>query len=175
VSKYSKKSKKKSKKGKRVIKKTIILLCEGEKTEDSYFKALKQDGRKQNVQIESGYSDPAQLVEYAKSMIKHNEGQYDKIYCIFDRDEHVHFEKAIAEIRKFNKSSKYQVQLVKIISNPCFRRDILIAKALEGDLSLVVVKSLEKNHSSSTMHSEFGGGWAGSELLIGGVSPGIRG
>ncbi|MBT4936327.1 RloB domain-containing protein [Candidatus Peregrinibacteria bacterium] len=120
MSKYSKKSNKKSKKTKRVIKKTILLICEGEKTEDSYFRAFKQDRRKQNVQVVSGYSDPAQLVEDAKTMIMQNEGQYDKIYCIFDRDEHAHFGKAITEIRKFNKSSEYKVQLINIVSNPCF-------------------------------------------------------
>lgn len=57
---------------------TILILCEGEKTEPNYFKGFGL----RNITIEGiGYNTDS-LVTRAKNKIN----DYDKIWCVFDRD-----------------------------------------------------------------------------------------
>ena len=109
-------------KAKRKIHRTILLICEGEQTEDRYLKSFKHETRKQNIRIEikSGFSSPDQLVEEAVLLFEQSENQYDEIHCIFDKDEHHHFHKALENIKQYNKKFQSHVVLYETISNPCF-------------------------------------------------------
>ncbi|MYA23667.1 MAG: RloB domain-containing protein [Gemmatimonadetes bacterium] len=74
----------------------VLIVCEGKKTEPLYFQALKDRCRLStaNVVITGNGSDPSSLVNKAKSLRdeeKRRGDQYDAVYCVFDRDQHAHF------------------------------------------------------------------------------------
>ena len=80
----------------------VLILCEGEKTEVNYFKELISYYRisTANVEVVHGGSEPRTLVRKAKKLRKnekHLGEQYDRVYCVFDRDEHPSFEEASSE------------------------------------------------------------------------------
>lgn len=103
----------------RITNETILIICEGKKTEKNYFIALRDHYKIESIFIEidpNSDPSPSSIVEYAKSKI--NDG-YDKIYCVFDRDKHNDFNKAKNSI---NSNKKLQA----IISNPCFEYWILL-------------------------------------------------
>lgn len=59
----------------------ILIVCEGEKTEPNYFKGF----RLTNVKVETAKGGDAQWV--IEKTIEFNEnGDYDVVYCVFDRD-----------------------------------------------------------------------------------------
>ena len=81
----------------------VLIVCEGSKTEPSYFQALVDRYRLStaNVVITGSGSDPSSLVNKAKSLRdeeKRRGDQYDAVYCVFDRDQHAHFNAASNEV-----------------------------------------------------------------------------
>ncbi|MBX2078834.1 RloB domain-containing protein [Campylobacter peloridis] len=97
----------------------ILIVCEGEKTEKNYLNQLKDFFSLSNVSINilsSKKSSPLQVVKFAKEKSKEN--SYDKIYCVFDKDTHLNFDKAKQKCKKY----KFEA----IISNPCFEFWILL-------------------------------------------------
>lgn len=63
----------------------ILIICEGEKTEPHYFECFRnrlKHSKKVKIDIDGCGNDPATLVKKAKEKIK----DYDKIWCVFDRD-----------------------------------------------------------------------------------------
>ena len=101
----------------------MLIVCEGKKTEPTYFKSLIRRLRLStaNVEVEGSSSDPSRLVKRAKSLRKKEQGQgdrYDSVYCVFDEDEHEHFAKASEEARSA------RVKLAR--SWPCFEFWVLL-------------------------------------------------
>ena len=102
----------------------LLIVCEGTKTEPEYFRQLINKYKLSTVNIElksSDKSDPKSIVKFAKkldSQLKRQGDKYDRIYCVFDRDNHPNFEDALAEI----KSAKFYGAL----SWPCFEYWILL-------------------------------------------------
>ena len=80
----------------------MLIVCEGEKTEPSYFSDLLAHYRLSmaNIEIVGSGADPGTVVKQAKKRrwkeIRHGE-KYDRVYCVFDRDEHATFDKACEE------------------------------------------------------------------------------
>lgn len=107
-------------------KKVILIVCEGEKTEKNYFKMLKEFLKLTNIHIKSSkHPTPTQIVKTAKAETK--EGEYDAIYCVFDKDKHADFDKALQEIEKHKKRKKNKkCELYEIVSAPCFEFWILL-------------------------------------------------
>ncbi len=107
---------------------TVLIVCEGSRTEVNYFNALKQDLRLTNVTVEPSTTgtDPLSVVDFAIEKAKDaakNDKKYDRIYCVFDRDKHddSRFNDAINKIRA--RSSK---GFNGVISVPCFEVWILL-------------------------------------------------
>lgn len=80
----------------------VLIVCEGEKTEVSYFRELRACYRisTANVEVVHGGSDPRTLVRKAKELRKNEKSlgeKYDRVYCVFDLDEHPGFEEASSE------------------------------------------------------------------------------
>lgn len=79
--------------------KTILIVCEGEKTEKLYFESLVlyEKLSSVNIQIYSGRgSDPKSVVETAIQKMD-EQSQYlhfDEVYCVIDRDTHSTFNDA---------------------------------------------------------------------------------
>jgi hypothetical protein len=115
-------------------KQRFLLCCEGKGTEPGYFRSLANFLRNpliELIEVEIAAhegTDPKQVVEQAKRLRAdadrearrmHDDNlRYDQIWCVFDRDEHVHFDEAI------NQASDNNLGLA--VSNPCFELWILI-------------------------------------------------
>ena len=94
----------------------MLVVCEGENTETSYFRQL----RLANVYLElyGGNGDPSNLVQKAKRLTQENPGKFEQVWCVFDRDDHAHFSNAIETARNLgfevawsNQSFEYWILL----------------------------------------------------------------
>ena len=101
----------------------MLILCEGEKTEPSYFRSLVDQFRLStaNIDVAASGSDPRSLVNRAKRLRddeKRRGDRYDAVYCVFDRDEHAHFDTATFEA--------HSAKLKLARSWPCFEFWLLL-------------------------------------------------
>jgi len=115
-------------------KQKFLLCCEGEGTEPGYFTSLADFLRNPLIELieieiaEHESTDPKQIVVQAKSLratanrearqMRDDNLRYDQVWCVFDRDEHAHFDEAI------NQALDNKLELA--VSNPCFELWILI-------------------------------------------------
>ncbi|MFP4147279.1 MAG: RloB family protein [Halorhodospira sp.] len=67
----------------------FLIVCEGAKTEPSYFKELRSYYRLPTVDVpvwgEECRSDPVQVVKYAEQRFQEDRN-FDRVYCVFDGD-----------------------------------------------------------------------------------------
>lgn len=62
----------------------FLIVCEGEKTEPTYFQAFHVPSVI-TVKVEGLARDPLTLVERAYTLYDHD--KYDQVWCVFDKDE----------------------------------------------------------------------------------------
>lgn len=108
------------KKGCRKGPKAILVVCEGY-TEENMVTREKIRRRLGGVTVlNMKGSSPIEIVETAKRKFV-EDGGYDKVFCIFDRDKHGSFTKALQEVQKHSgrKRKKDRIPIIAIISNPC--------------------------------------------------------
>ena len=103
----------------------ILIVCEGKKTEPNYFSELKKAFRlsNANVRICGRGADPLSVVNFAIASFK-QEPEFDRIYCVFDRDRHTTYDAALDKVRRvrLSKGSK----MFAIPSVPCFEFWLLL-------------------------------------------------
>ena len=103
---------------------TVLIVCEGEKTEPNYFRELRDDLQLNPFNIEitgdTKGSSPVNVVNYALK----NHKDYDKTFCVFDQDQHSGYQKALHKIRGREKSREHPIQA--ITSVPCFEFWLLL-------------------------------------------------
>jgi hypothetical protein len=107
---------------------TILIVCEGE-TEVKYFNALKKYYRISSMMArlsESG-SAPINVVEYAIELVENNEA-IDRVYCVFDQDQHSTYDQAIFRIENYQPpaGAKSKPVFKVITSVPCFEIWLLL-------------------------------------------------
>jgi len=96
---------------------TVLIVCEGQKTERIYFNRYKE--RKSGLRIEtqnSNITDPANLVKFALRQIEKYDldlDNGDQVWCVFDTDRNTD-----ENIRKAESLAGTKVKLC--LSNPCF-------------------------------------------------------
>ncbi len=105
----------------------MLIVCEGAKTEPHYFEELRDALclSTANIEIvgeESG-SAPINVVDVAIKKYKENP-DYDRVYCVFDKDTHESYQKALQKIRdtRLPKGGK----LYAAHSVPCFEYWLLL-------------------------------------------------
>jgi hypothetical protein len=102
----------------------VLIVCEGSKTEPRYFCELRDDLGLNNFNVvvtgESG-SDPDSVVQFAIRTAK-NDGGYDRLFCVFDRDQHATYQAAIDRAR----SARIGIPVNTITSVPCFEYWLLL-------------------------------------------------
>lgn len=83
----------------RPIRSTLLIVCEGENTEISYFDQFKLPSA--TVEQYGGKGDPGNVVRYAQKLA--NKKKYDEVWCVFDKDNVPDnaFNNAIAEAEAF--------------------------------------------------------------------------
>lgn len=102
---------------------TALLGCEGQ-TEIEYFLGFRRAFRIPTIHLhftEPG-GDPSILLKRVEERFRAGEGEFDAVYCLFDRDEHYHFEatcRAIADKGRLVYKRK-EAPLAAIVSNPSF-------------------------------------------------------
>lgn len=104
----------------------VLIVCEGEKTEFNYFKNLIRYARLNSANIEVIFgkgSAPISIVDHAIERLEHAL-DFDRVFCVFDRDDHESYERAIDKLRRYKPKSKTQCTV--ITSFPCFETWILL-------------------------------------------------
>lgn len=102
----------------------VLIVCEGEKTEPNYLQGLVEYEKLSSVNIHiehtDGKSAPINVVNkaitlYQQRLTENNpDTLFDKVYCIFDRDQHSTFDSAT------QKAKSYQPKFETIHSYPSF-------------------------------------------------------
>ena len=101
----------------------VLIVCEGSKTEPLYFYELVDfcSLSPDNVRIVGHGSDPLEVVRHAKKLQRQERrrgDRFDRVYCVFDRDEHSSFDRASDEAKTSG------LQLAR--SWPCFEYWLLL-------------------------------------------------
>lgn len=106
----------------------VLIVCEGTKTEPIYFTELRDcySLNTANIEVtgESG-SSPSAILNFAKRRYKESKqerNEFDKIYCVFDKDNHTTYDQTVNDIRSFKPGNKF----FAITSVPCFEFWLLL-------------------------------------------------
>ncbi|MFC3627113.1 RloB family protein [Vogesella amnigena] len=129
------------KQGKRDSNDRILIVSEGSKTEPNYFNEIRRELRLPTASIEVQPSelgtDPIQVVNYAKDLFeqgnRHKRIQpraFEKIYAVFDRDDHRTYFDALSLAEsidgKLRNDNRQQVSFRAIASVPSFELWLLL-------------------------------------------------
>lgn len=66
-------------------KQRFLIVCEGQKTEPNYFKSFRVPRDVVEIDVKGLRKNPSKLVDKAKEFS--NQGDYDQVWCVFDRDD----------------------------------------------------------------------------------------
>jgi hypothetical protein len=110
----------------------ILIVCEGQKTEPNYFHGIRQEARISTLQIRILHSDgtqPLQVVQFAEAEFEKSR-QFEKVFAVFDRDDHPTYARAIAKAEsldgKLKNDESKPVPFKAIVSVPCFELWLLL-------------------------------------------------
>lgn len=101
----------------------MLIVVEGTKTEKFYFEdARKALGLQHSVEVKPGQgSNPKNIVETARKLkitAQHEGNAFSTVYCVFDRDQHSHFQDSI------NRARHRKMESIKSV--PCFEYWVLL-------------------------------------------------
>ena len=105
----------------------VLIVCEGKKTEPEYFEGLKKACRLSNANIKvvpGDGNDPVSILKHAIKEYRRSNNDYDRIFCVFDRDGHVNYQQALDRIAE--SSLGKNGTLDSITSVPCFEFWVLL-------------------------------------------------
>ncbi|WP_428395633.1 RloB family protein [Lichenicoccus sp.] len=105
----------------------VLIVCEGEKTEPLYLEDLIYSIGLTSADVkicgaECG-SDPKSIYLYAMETFR-KDGDYDVVFCVFDRDKHTTFDWACRRIKETVLPDSKKMTCIKSI--PCFEYWIII-------------------------------------------------
>nr|VFJ89911.1 MAG: RloB-like protein [Candidatus Kentron sp. H]VFJ90922.1 MAG: RloB-like protein [Candidatus Kentron sp. H]VFJ97933.1 MAG: RloB-like protein [Candidatus Kentron sp. H] len=112
---------------KRVDYDRVLIVCEGKKTEPHYFEELRRKYRLNSLNVvitPADGTDPMSVVRTAKrgQRDEREEGErYDRVYCVFDRDEHANFDDASRQLENLERQGFRSIR-----SWPCFEFWLLL-------------------------------------------------
>lgn len=114
----------KRKAGNRARHAVVLIVCEDEKSGPNYIRAycdhLKLN--RVNIRIEGKGKGPEKVVDWALKEYKKAK-TYDRVYCVFDKDEHSYYKEALNRIEEHQKNS---IPIYAITSVPCFEYWLLL-------------------------------------------------
>ena len=129
------------KQGRRASYDRILIVSEGSKTEPNYFEEIRSTYRLHTANVKVLPSElgtaPIQVVEYAEELFKKGDSHkkiqcraFEKVYVVFDRDEHESYYDALARAAsldgKLKNDAKQKVSFQAIASVPCFELWLLL-------------------------------------------------
>lgn len=119
----------------------ILIVSEGSKTEPQYFREIRAAYRLNTANVEVRPCDtgtaPIQVVEYAHDLFVNGDSDkriqpraFEKVYAVFDRDDHDSYFNALNKAQALNgklrNDSRKSVQFHAIASIPCFELWLLL-------------------------------------------------
>ena len=114
--------------GEREPRSITLIVCEGE-TERRYFEAARIHYRLTTAEVvvadNTKGAAPISVVECAEERAA-EQGGYDTIFCVFDRDGHESFDRARAKIRGLASRSRNRLNIQEAVSVPCFELWVLL-------------------------------------------------
>lgn len=101
----------------------VLIICEGEKTEPLYLKALIADLGLTTAEVEvcgECGSAPTSVVGFGKDRFD-ADADFDLVYFVFDRDSHKDYDSALRMIKEFQQQrNSARTTFTAITSIPCF-------------------------------------------------------
>jgi hypothetical protein len=144
---------------------TVLILCEGEKTEPAYFAFFVKSLRLRTVDvIPAEGSAPMSIVTEAAARKKKRSKEaksstilapYKHVYCVFDVDEHPNINSALEMARANNISVA--------LSNPCFEYWLLLHFVRYGSTGLTrqrAVQELKRMMGEYEKGEDYGPKWS---------------
>ena len=119
----------------------VLIVSEGSKTEPNYFKEIRAYFRLLTANVEVRPSEfgtaPIQVVDYAKALFVNGDTHrrlparaFDRVYVVFDRDDHESYLKAIDLANsldgKLKNDDRKLVAFKVVASVPCFELWLLL-------------------------------------------------
>ena len=115
----------------------VLIVCEGRKTEPDYFRALIDDLQLNTANIRiaenTAGSSPRNVVDFALSEYKKDQKagketgeQYDRVYCVFDKDTHPTYRETLDIIRREQQKGRRGCPVHAVTSVPCFEFWLLL-------------------------------------------------
>jgi hypothetical protein len=119
----------------------MLIVCEGEKSEPNYLRAIQREHRLSTTHIQVLHSqmgtDPAQVLAYARKMFLQGDATkglqpraFDRLVVVFDRDEHHGYHAALAQVQglsgKLKNDEGLAVRVDAVASVPCFELWLLL-------------------------------------------------
>jgi hypothetical protein len=104
---------------------TVLIVCEGSKSEPSYFNRLRAVYRLSNANVRitpADGTDPMSIVLFAEAEFERE--RYDRVFCVFDRDGHENFDAAVHQIEHSDRGRAGRFKAVT--TWPCFEIWILL-------------------------------------------------
>ena len=131
----------------------ILIICEGEKTEPNYFKGLKDELKLATANVAivgDGKFNPMKIASFAKKRYQQEKGAgipFDRVFCVFDKDCHSDYEKALTHIRQMPPRDVFRA----IPSVPCFEYFLLLhyrdaTEPLDSQQALSALKQYIANY-----------------------------
>lgn len=105
----------------------VLIVCEGEKTEPEYLKGLRRACELNPANIEilaADGNDPVSIVREAIDAFRNASGEFDRVFCVFDRDGHLNYREALDRVTRSTLGRRGI--LTAITSVPCFEIWVLL-------------------------------------------------
>lgn len=112
----------------------VLIVCEGEKTEPNYLIELISQWKLSSANVKitgDGGSAPESVIEYAIQRFEASP-DYDRVYCVIDRDSHPNFSEAVERVKqktltlREGRKKLGKAHFEAIVSIPCFEYWILL-------------------------------------------------
>jgi len=106
----------------------VLIVCEGSKTEPNYLREIVDclELNTANIEVDGDCgSSPASVVAHARQRYSEHKRQgddFDKVFCVFDKDTHHTYEQALTEVSEAKPANKFTA----IHSVPCFEYWLLL-------------------------------------------------
>lgn len=102
----------------------VLIVCEGQQTEPNYINALRRHCalNAANFEVRGTGMSPARVVQHAIEEYKRSkkaDDAFDKVFCVFDRDDHFDYGRAMSKLHDREK-------FTAITSMPCFEYWLLL-------------------------------------------------
>lgn len=128
------KSKLDRKKSKRDGNDRCLIVCEGKKTEPNYFNEIRIKFRKDTantrVMTSNLGTSPMNVAKCAIATFQELKNNFERVYVVFDRDDHANFHEALNYLAQFDgklkNEEKAPVKVIAVPSIPCFELWLLL-------------------------------------------------